>query len=67
MTQLALQLAAMPDHWFHEPQQSASIRRLSFGGRHFSKQHPVIADGLEWSACGVIAVAIIFGSLIANA
>jgi len=34
---------------------------------HFSKRHPAVMDGLEWAFGGLIAVALVTGTLIANA
>jgi hypothetical protein len=66
MTQLTLQLAATHDHWFEEPVTRHVLPALKLGWRHFSKQHAILVDGLEWAGCGVIALAVLFGSLIAN-
>jgi hypothetical protein len=67
MTQLTLQLAATHDHWFEEPAALRAFPALKLWWKHLSKQHPIIADGLEWIGCGVIAAAVLFGTLIANA
>jgi hypothetical protein len=67
MTQLTLQLAATHDHWFEEPATRHAFPAAKLWWRHLSKQHPIIADGLEWAGCGAVAVALVFGSLIANA
>jgi hypothetical protein len=67
MTQLTLQLAATHDHWFEEPAAKHAFPALRLWWRHLAKQHPIIADGIEWAGCGAIAVAVLCGSLIGNA
>jgi hypothetical protein len=66
MTQLTLQLAATHDHWFEEPAAKHAFPALMLWWRHLAKQHPIIADGIEWTGCGTIAIAVLCGSLIAN-
>jgi hypothetical protein len=67
MTHLTLQLTATHDHWFEEPANRHALPALKLWWRHFSKQHPIIFDSIEWAGCGVLAVAVLVGSLIANA
>jgi hypothetical protein len=67
MTHLTLQLAATHDHWFEEPAAKHAFPALKLWWKHFSKQHPIIVDGLEWTGCGVVAVTLLFGTLIGNA
>jgi hypothetical protein len=67
MTQLSLQLAATHDHWRDERASRHVIAALQLWWRHFAKRHPLVADGLEWTSCGVIALAMLVGTLIANA
>jgi hypothetical protein len=67
MTNLTIHLAVTHDHWFEEPAAKHALPALKLSWRHFSKQHPIIADSLEWTGCGAIAVAVLFGTLIANA
>jgi hypothetical protein len=67
MTQLTIQLAATHDHWFQEPAAKHAYPALKLWWRHFSKQHAVIADGIEWIGCGTVAVTLLVGTLIANA
>jgi hypothetical protein len=67
MAQLTLHLAATHDHWFEEPATRHAFPAVKLWWRHISKQHPIIADGIEWGVCGAVAIAILFGSLIANA
>ena len=67
MTQLTLQLAATHDHWFEEPVAKHAFPALKLWCKHFSKRRPIVADGLEWAGCSAIAVALLFGTLIANA
>jgi hypothetical protein len=67
MTGLTLQLAATHDHWFEEPAAKHVFPALRLWWRHLAKEHPIIADGIEWTGCGVVAIALLLGSLIANA
>jgi hypothetical protein len=67
MTQLTYQLAATHDHWFEQPAARHAVPALKLWWRHFSKQHPVMADGIEWAGCGVVAIGLLVGTLIANA
>ena len=67
MTHLTLQLAATHDHWFEEPAAKHVFPALKLWWKHFSKQHSIIVDGLEWTGCGVVAVTLLFGTLIGNA
>jgi hypothetical protein len=67
MTQLTMQLAATHDHWFEEPAAKHAFPALKLWWKHFAKQHPIVADGLEWTGCGGIAVGLLFATLIANA
>jgi hypothetical protein len=67
MTHLTLQLAATHDHWFEEPAANHAVPALRLWWRHFTKQRPATADGLEWTACGAVAIAVLLSSLIANA
>jgi len=67
MTQLTLQLAATHDHWFEEPAPKHAFPAAKLWWRHLPKQHPIIADGLEWGSCGAVSLALVLGWLIANA
>lgn len=67
MTQLTLQLAATHDRWFEEPAARHAFPAVKLCWKHFSKFHPIAADAIEWSACGLFAIALLFGSLIGNA
>jgi hypothetical protein len=67
MTKLAFAIAATHDHWFEEPTARHAIPAVRLWWRHFSKHHPIFADAFEWSACGVVGVAMLAGALIANA
>jgi hypothetical protein len=67
MTQLTFQLAATHDRWFHEPAVKHAFPALKLAWKHFSKQHPIVADALEWTGCGTLAAGLLFGTLIANA
>jgi hypothetical protein len=64
MTHLTLELAAT--HWFEEPATKHALPAMKLWWKHFAKQHSFLADSFEWIGCGAIAVAILFGSLIAN-
>jgi len=46
MTQLTLQLAATHDHWFEEPAAKHAFPALKLWWKHFSRQHPIVTDGL---------------------
>jgi hypothetical protein len=67
MTQLTLRLAATHDHWFEEPAPWHAVPALKLLWRHFSRQHPVVADGIEWTGCGILAVGLLVATLIASA
>jgi hypothetical protein len=67
MTQLTFQLAATHDHWFEEPATRHAFPAVKLWWRHLAKQHPIITECLEWSACGLVAGAMLVGTLIANA
>jgi hypothetical protein len=68
MTQFALlHLAATHDRWFEEPVSKHALPALKLSWRHFSKHHPIMADAIEWSSCGVLAAGLIASTLIANA
>jgi len=67
MTQLTFQLAATHDRWFREPAVKHAFPALKLGWKHFAKQHPIVADALEWAGCGAVAAGLLFGTLIANA
>jgi hypothetical protein len=67
MTQLTFAIAATHDHWFEEPTARYVYPAARLWWRHFSKQHSFVADTIEWSACGVLGVGVLVGSLIANA
>ena len=67
MTQLTFQLAATHDRWFHEPAVKHAFPGLKLWWKHLSKQHRFMADALEWSGCGALAVGLLLGTLIANA
>jgi hypothetical protein len=67
MTQLTMQLAATHDHWFEEPAAKHVFPAFKLWWKHFVKHYPIVADGLEWTGCGFIAVGLLFGTLIANA
>jgi hypothetical protein len=66
MTQLTLRLASTHDHWLDEPFREHALAALRLLLRHLVKRHPVIVDALEWASCGMIAVAMLVGTLIAN-
>jgi hypothetical protein len=66
MTHLTFELAATHDHWFEESVAKHAFPALKLWWKHFSKQHPIVADGLEWAGCSAIAVALLIGTLIAN-
>jgi hypothetical protein len=42
------------------------ILTLKLSWRFFSKQHPILADTLEWSGCGILAAIMFAATLIAN-
>ena len=67
MTQLTFAIAATHDHWLEELAAKRAYPALGLWWRHFSKQHPVATDAIEWSVCGVVAAAMLGGTLIANA
>jgi hypothetical protein len=67
MTQLTFAIAATHDHWSEESAAKHALPALKLWWKHFSKQHPIVADGIEWAGCSAIAVALLFGTLIANA
>jgi hypothetical protein len=67
MTQLTLQLAATHDHWFEQTAARHAVPALKLWWRHFAKQHAVIVDGIEWTGCGILAIGLLVGTLIANA
>jgi hypothetical protein len=67
MAQLSSAIAAKHDHWFEEPAAKHVLPALKLWLRHFSKQHPIAADAIEWSAGGMVAVAVVAGTLVANA
>jgi hypothetical protein len=67
MTQLSLRVAATHDHWRDQPANKHIIAALQLRWRHFAKRYPLVADGLEWVSCGVIALAMLVATLIANA
>ena len=67
MMQLTFELAATHDHWFEESVAKDAFPALKLEWRHLSKQHPIIADALEWSTGGIMAAAIVAGTLVANA
>jgi hypothetical protein len=66
-TQLTIQLAATHGHWFEQPAAKHAFPALKFWWKHFSKPHAIIADGLEWTGSGAVAVVILLGTLIGNA
>jgi hypothetical protein len=66
MTLLSYQLAATHDHWLEEQAASHAIPALKLWWRHFVRQHPIVADTLEWVACGFLALALLAAELIAN-
>ena len=61
-----LRLASTHDHWSEAPagEHALAACRLL---HHFSKRHPAVMDSLEWAFGGLIAVALVTGTLIANA
>jgi hypothetical protein len=67
MTQLTFEIAATHDHWFEEPAAKHAYPALKLWWRHLSKQHPIIAQGVEWSGCSLVAGAMVAGTLIASA
>ena len=67
MTQLTLRLASTHDHWFEAPAGEHALAACRLRLRHFSKRHPVVMDGLEWAFGGLIAAALVAGTLIASA
>ena len=67
MTKLTFAIAATHDHWFEEPTAKHVLPAVRLWWRHFWKHHPIIADAIEWSACGVVTAAMLAGTLIANA
>jgi hypothetical protein len=66
MTGLTLRIATTHDHWFDRPASEHLLARVRLRWRHFIKSYPIIANPLEWSLCGVIAVGLLFSSLIAQ-
>jgi hypothetical protein len=44
-----------------------ALPALKLAWKHFTKQHPIVADALECTGCGALAVGLLFGTLIANA
>lgn len=67
MTQLTLRLASTHDHWFEAPAGQHALAACRLRLRHFSKRHPVVVNGLEWAFGGLIAAALVAGTLLANA
>jgi hypothetical protein len=67
MTRLTLQLAATHDHWFEEPAAQHALPAFKLFWKHFSKQHPIVVDSIEWTGCGAIGLMVLLGSLVANA
>jgi len=67
MTHLTFDLAATHDHWFEEPAAKHALPALKLSWRHFAKHHPIMADLIAWSSCGVLAAGLIASTLIANA
>jgi hypothetical protein len=66
-TRFTFAIAAAHDHWFKEPTARHVYPAARLWWQHFSKQHPIGTDAIEWSACGVIGVGVLVASLIANA
>jgi hypothetical protein len=66
MTQLTFEIAAAHDRWLEGPAARHAVPALKLWWRHFSKHHPIIAEAIEWIACGAVAAAIVAGSLVAN-
>lgn len=66
MTHLTFELAATHDRWFREPAVKHAYAALKLVWKHFARQHSLMADALEWTGCGAIAVGILFATLIAH-
>jgi hypothetical protein len=62
-----LAVATIHDHWAEDTVSDHGLVALKLWARHLAKQHPIIADGIEWTGCGAIAIAVLCGSLIGNA
>jgi hypothetical protein len=60
-------VATIHDHWAEDTVSDHGLVALKLWARHLAKHHPIIADGIEWTGCVAIAVAVLCGSLIANA
>jgi len=67
MTHITHQRAATHDHWFDEPAGLHAVPALRLWWRHFAKHHPMLVDAIEWTGSGVLALGLLFGTLIANA
>jgi hypothetical protein len=67
MTQLTPGLASTHDHWFEAPAGEHALAACRLRLRHSAKRHPVVVDGLEWAFSGLIAAALLAGTLIASA
>jgi hypothetical protein len=67
MTQLTLRLASTHDHWRDAPAGAHALAACRLWLRHCAKRHPVAADGLQWVFGGLVAAALLAGTLIANA
>jgi hypothetical protein len=67
MTRLTYQWATAHDHWSEEPAYQRAIPRLMLWWRHFARHHADLVDGLEWVACGLLAITLLTAELIAQA
>jgi len=50
-----------------QPTAKHAIPAFGLWWRPFSKHHPIIAGAIEWSASGVVAAAMLAGTLFTNA
>lgn len=67
MTQLTYRLASVHDHWLEQRSSQHAIPLFKLWLRHFARRHIHLVDGLEWLACGLIAIATLILELIVNA
>jgi hypothetical protein len=63
---ITMMLGYNAGRWFREPAVKQLVEPLKLWWKHLSAQHPLLADGLEWTGSGGIALSLLLGTLIAN-
>jgi hypothetical protein len=67
MSAFSTSLAATHDGWFREPAIKHVDIVVRLWWRHLQRHRPVVVDLVEWTAAGVVAIALVVAELIVSA